>query len=176
MNMTPRRITSVAGRKFAMFPAAVGAFILNDAEEFLLLRPIGTDIWYIPNGALESGESPLEGISRELGEELGSGFLFRPLGPLHVSAFDYDENVTNVLSVQFVVQYLGGEPVPSDDMLDAEFRWFRANEIETNDAVWVPRDWDLNLFPRALELFRLWKTHDAEADQSGVGNADSRRA
>lgn len=153
-------ITAKSGRQFATFPAAVVAFVINDAEQFLFLRQTKEDSWEPSSGALEAGESPTQGVARELAEELGSAFRHRILGPVHVGAFKFDENVTNMLSFIFVVHYLGGEIVPGDDMLGAEFRWIAVEEFSTLRRFTVP--WDISLFSESLDLFRLWKKQKKE--------------
>lgn len=152
---SPQTIVAENGRQFATFPAAVVAFVINDAEQFLFLRQTKEDSWEPSSGALEAGESPIQGIARELTEELGSTFRHRILGPAHVGAFQFDRNVTNMLSFIFVVRYLGGEIVPGDDMLGAEFRWIPIEEFGTLRHFTVP--WDITLFSESLDLFRLWK-------------------
>lgn len=55
----------------AYFRAAVGAFILNDKNQLLLVLKHGYgDRWDIPKGGINRGESDLEALGRELKEEL----------------------------------------------------------------------------------------------------------
>jgi len=68
----------------------VVAVILNLRNELLLLRRSESarrdpGRWGLAGGRLESGEEPMQGMLRELGEELGTGLELRleaSLGPL----------------------------------------------------------------------------------------------
>ncbi len=156
----PHTIVAKSGREFATFPAAVVAFVINDQEQFLFLRRSKEDGWEPPSGALEAGESPAQGVARELTEELGPAFLHRILGPVHVGAFRYDEKVTNMLSIIFAVHYLGGNIVPGDDMLGAEVRWVALEEFGALANLNLP--WDVGLFSASLGLFRLRTKQEME--------------
>lgn len=56
------------------FRQAVRALVLSPDDEVLLARfvfPSGVEVWALPGGGLEDGESHDEGLRRELHEELG---------------------------------------------------------------------------------------------------------
>ncbi|MFP5488715.1 MAG: NUDIX domain-containing protein, partial [Acidimicrobiia bacterium] len=56
------------------FRSAVRALVLSPEHEVLLARfvfPNGVEIWALPGGGLEDGETPEDGLRRELYEELG---------------------------------------------------------------------------------------------------------
>ena len=152
--MTQHRpiVTAAGGREFAAFPVAVLAFVLNDREEFLLLKRPSESAWQIPSGALESGEAPVQGVTRELREELGAGFRHRVLGPVHATSFRFDERITAMLSIGFVVQHLDGPVLPGDDVAGAEITWAAPAEIAAIAEISVPHDWAL--FDEALRIFR----------------------
>lgn len=149
-----KKVVSVSGRQFATFPAAVLAFVVNQNEEFLLLRCSRKMGWQVPSGALESSESPLQGLARELREELGKEFMHRPLGPVDVSSFRLDDKLT-LLSIGYLVQYLGGAITPGDDMTNAEVAWMSLEKIMLQKNISVPEN--VSNFMRALELFRVLK-------------------
>src|SRR5262249_24636682 len=53
---------------------AVGAVVLDDARRVLLVRrgrPPAQDLWSVPGGAVEPGETLLEACAREVREETG---------------------------------------------------------------------------------------------------------
>jgi 8-oxo-dGTP diphosphatase len=99
----------------------VGA-IVHDAEGRLLIirrgRPPGKDLWSLPGGRVEPGETDAQAVVRELAEETGLrvepgrliGSVERP-GPDGVTydIHDYAATVT------------GGQLTPGDDAADA--RW-----------------------------------------------------
>jgi 8-oxo-dGTP diphosphatase len=67
---------------YASLPTMYGtaAALITSAEgEVLLVKPNYRELWSLPGGILEDGESPEEGCSREVLEELG---LVLPAGPL----------------------------------------------------------------------------------------------
>ena len=116
--------------------------------------------WQVINGAMEAGETPLEAVVRETREEAGEDIQVRPLGTVHVSSFHYDENVQFMLSIGFLLAYEGGEIVPGDDMEGSEYRWWRLDEILSEEIkLIIPPDtkW---LIERAVELYRLWGPFD----------------
>jgi ADP-ribose pyrophosphatase YjhB (NUDIX family) len=156
-------IRDVPGRReFPAFAAAVLAFIINQNEEVLLLaHPKRGGQWEVVNGKLEAGETLLQGALREVAEEAGPAVKVRPLGLAHAYTFHYDDNLSHMLSIGYVMAYLGGEIVPGDDMQRSRWRWWPLAELMADEVpVIVPgRKW---IFRRAIELYRLWK--DQEVD------------
>lgn len=160
--MSQPTITATNGREFACSPAAVLAFIVNRHEQFLLLRHPQRAGWEVVNGALEAGETVVDGLQREVAEEVGPDVRVRPLGAVHIQTFHYDEQVRFMLSLSYLVAYEGGEIVPGDDMQGSEARWFSVDELmDPATPILVPpaMRWT---FPRALDLYRLWA--NAEVD------------
>ena len=47
------------------------ALFLNQEEQILLVKPTYRDYWLLPGGAIEVDESPSQGCTREVREELG---------------------------------------------------------------------------------------------------------
>lgn len=67
-------------REFACFPVAVLAVIIAPDESILLLnRPARPGEWEVVSGALEAGETVIDGLLREVGEELGPEIEVKPL-------------------------------------------------------------------------------------------------
>lgn len=64
-----------AEKGLVVYPEAVGALAINQAGEVLLVRQhrVGAaqNLWEIPAGKLDEGESPEQGIVREMREESG---------------------------------------------------------------------------------------------------------
>jgi 8-oxo-dGTP diphosphatase len=60
---------------------AAGAVIRNSCGDVLLVKPSYKDGWDVPGGYVEPGESPAQGCTREIAEEIG---LHRPAGRLLV--------------------------------------------------------------------------------------------
>ncbi|MGC4786313.1 NUDIX domain-containing protein [Micromonospora sp. DT178] len=55
--------------------AAAGALLLDEAGRVLVVHPTYKDVWEVPGGMLEFGESPLQACEREIEEELGLALL-----------------------------------------------------------------------------------------------------
>jgi glycosyltransferase involved in cell wall biosynthesis/ADP-ribose pyrophosphatase YjhB (NUDIX family) len=150
-------VVTELGRPFATVPAALLVFVINDQEEFLLLRHPQRPGWEVVNGALEANETLADGALRELCEEAGPAVEVRLLGPVHIQSFHYDQQVRYMLSLSFVAAYEGGEVVPGDDMTGSDAGWFDLETVEAPSfPIVVPPDlrW---LFRRALTLYRLWR-------------------
>lgn len=152
-------VVSEQGRPFACLPAALLVFVINEREEFLLLRHPRRTGWEVVNGALEANETVADGALREVQEEAGPDVRVRLLGPAHIQNFHYDRQVRYMLSLSFVAAYQSGEVAPGDDMAGSEAGWFDLATLEDESfPVLVPPTPELRwLFRRALALYRQWR-------------------
>jgi 8-oxo-dGTP pyrophosphatase MutT (NUDIX family) len=160
--MGPVVSSSKGKRRFACFPVAILAFVVNDAEELLLLaHPDRGGAWEVINGALEAGETVLEGALRETREEAGPDVQVRPLGTAHVSSFHYDDQVRYMISLSYLLAYEGGTVHPGDDMAGSEFAWWGLDDLMRDDVELLvpPEKW---VAARAVELYRLWRDSSEE--------------
>jgi 8-oxo-dGTP diphosphatase len=159
----PHVLTADGRRRFACSPVAILVFIVNEREEVLLLsHPKRQGGWEVVNGALEAGETVLEGALRETREEAGSGVRARPLGTVHVSSFHYDERVQYMLSLGYLMAYEGGEIEPGSDMAGSTYRWWSLAELEENDLHLIVPPGQPWLLARAVELYRLWRGREVD--------------
>jgi len=102
----------------------VFAIILDNKKRFLLCHRRDHDLWNLPGGGLEKGESPWEGVIRETKEETGldveiervSGIYYKP---------EKDEIV-----FQFVCKKIAGEIKLNDE----------ADKIEYFAYEYIPRN------------------------------------
>ncbi len=144
-------------RRFAAFPVTVQAILVNSDERFLLLlNPAGDQGWQVVSGALEAGETILDGTLREVYEELGPGIRVRPMGTVHLESFHYDSRVRFMLASYYLFLYQGGPIHPGDDMRGSNFRWWSLRELEAEELQFHPsvQVWMLR---RAVDLYRLWR-------------------
>lgn len=161
-------------RGFAATANALQAIIVDESEQVLLLNsPSRGQGWQVVSGAMEAGESILEGTLREAFEECGAGINLRPLGTVHAETFHYDENVPYMNSHFYLLAYEGGEIVPGDDMIGSDFRWWRIQELEAEQPRFHPST-RIELLKRAVELYRLWHREPPNWLQPDLPSPNSR--
>ena len=172
MSTQPIVADAAGHRHFACAPCAVAAFIVDDRERLLLLscpdKRRSPGKWEIVNGALEAGETLLQGVLREVREEAGPQIRVRPLGVIHAYTFRYDESIRYMNTVCFLLAYEGGKVVPGDDMAGSEVRWADLDEIASGAIEilipsfypWLPR--------HAIEMYRLLRDRSAVELQAAL--------
>ncbi|MGD6993213.1 NUDIX domain-containing protein [Sutcliffiella horikoshii] len=65
-----RKLREKVGTDLLLLPS-VAAIIRNENSEILFQYPRNSDVWSLPAGAIEPGESPAEAVVREVWEETG---------------------------------------------------------------------------------------------------------
>lgn len=111
---------------------AVGAVVFKDERVLLVRRgqPPSEDLWAIPGGSVEIGETLQEAAEREILEE--TGITVRAGEPVYT--FDViDRDSAGKIRFHYVIvdlaaDYVTGEPKAGDDA--AEARWVTAQEID----------------------------------------------
>ncbi|MEJ2050967.1 MAG: NUDIX domain-containing protein, partial [Calditrichota bacterium] len=97
------------------------AIVLNHHEELLLVRRAvepSTGEWCLPGGFMELGETPEQGVVRELKEETNLDGTVQSLIGLSPSLHGY---WGDVIVIGFHVRVDGNPPIPGDDALEARF-------------------------------------------------------
>ena len=113
--------------------AAVGAIVFKDNRVLLVRRgrPPAEDLWAIPGGRVEIGESLQEAAEREILEE--TGIVIRALDPVYTfDAIDRDPRGGirfHYVIVDLLAEYIRGEPRAGDDAAAA--RWVPSDELPT---------------------------------------------
>ena len=120
-----------SGRAYRELPrVGVGAVVIHEGRILLVKRasPPGKGFWAIPGGLVELGETVREAAERELLEE--TGISVRARDAFYIFDFiDRDADGTiryHYVIVDFLADYLGGEPRAADDVSDA--RWLSPAE------------------------------------------------
>ncbi|EME52749.1 NUDIX hydrolase [Amycolatopsis decaplanina] len=117
---------------------AVSAFIQDDEGRILMIRRTDNDLYSIPGGQLELGETLSQAAVREVREETGiecevTGVIGLYSNPNHVIAYD-DGEVRQEFSICFRADPLSGVLRASDE--SSEVRWVSSAELA-----------DLNIHP-----------------------------
>lgn len=112
---------------------AVSAFVLNQAGELLMIRRTDNDLYALPGGQLELGESLSEAVTREVREETGLTVRVTELigaysNPNHVIAYD-DGEVRQEFSICFRGEPTGGELQTSSE--SKEVHWIPAQQLNS---------------------------------------------
>jgi ADP-ribose pyrophosphatase YjhB (NUDIX family) len=110
---------------------AVTAFVVNDGR-VLLIRRTDNELWALPGGGQDFGESISETVIRETKEETGVdvavvGLVGLYTNPNHLIEYS-DGEVRQQFSICFRARYLSGEPTPSDESSDV--RWVDRDQLD----------------------------------------------
>lgn len=111
----------------------MGALLLDDEGRVLLgkrgIEPFPGD-WNVIGGFLAYGEDPLEGLKREVQEEVGVACVVEEF----VAAFadTYGHEGVALLNLYFKVRLLSSEIKAQDDI--TELKWFPLDELPENMA------------------------------------------
>jgi ADP-ribose pyrophosphatase YjhB (NUDIX family) len=113
-----------APRPTKVIPAA-SAIVTNHEGKILLQRRSDNDLWALPGGAMEVGETLGETATREVKEETGLDIEPEYIvgiytNPKHVVAFS-DGEVRQQFSLCFACKLLGGEMQVSEESFEVGF-------------------------------------------------------
>jgi ADP-ribose pyrophosphatase YjhB (NUDIX family) len=134
---------SNCGRIWYRNPApTAGAAIVRDGRVLLTVR--GRDPYAgkidVPGGFLNSGETALEGLHREIDEELGVEIEASMSDCLQAEPHRYGDEGPWTVALGFHARLVSGEPTASDDV--ADLKWVEESELDELDFAW-PHDREL---------------------------------
>lgn len=110
---------------------ATSAIVTDKRGRILLHRRRDNDLWSLPGGTMEIGESIAETIIREVKEETGFDVEIKCVvgiytNPRHVIAFS-DGEVRQEFSICFSCKIIGGQLSVSDESTEVAF--FKSSDI-----------------------------------------------
>jgi 8-oxo-dGTP diphosphatase len=129
-----------------MAPTA-GAAIVSDGKVLVTVRARDPEKGKldVPGGFLGPFEHPIDGLKREVREELGIEIEVRVEDCISMVPHHYGEGGDTVLSLGFKARWISGEPIPADDV--ADIKWLTDDELNDADFAWKH---DRDLLRRAL--------------------------
>lgn len=112
---------------------SVVAVVTDDGGRILMIHKTDNDLWALPGGGHDIGESIRDTVVREVREETGydvdvTGIVGIYTNPNHVMAYD-DGEVRQQFSIAFSARLLGGEPRTSDE--SKEVAWVSPKDLAT---------------------------------------------
>ncbi len=144
-------------REYPEFPiVSVGGLVVKEGKVLLTKRgkePL-KDVWTLPGGAVEVGESLKDAIVREIKEECG--IEARPLGIIEIfeQIFRDSKGVRfHYVIVDFLLEFTSGEAMPGSDT--ADLVWVTPEELER----FAPPRKAVEVILRGLEIYRRLKSH-----------------
>lgn len=111
---------------------SVVAIVRDEEGRVLLIHKTDNDLWALPGGGHEVGESITESVVREVQEETGYDVEVTRLtgtytNPRHVMAYE-DGEVRQQFSIAFTARLIGGEARTSSESKRVE--WVRPEDAE----------------------------------------------
>lgn len=136
----------MSDREYPAYPrVGVGAVVIKGDEVLLVRRGVAPskDLWAVPGGGLELGETIQQGAEREILEETGVTICAKePIYTFDFIETDIDERIHfHFVIVDVIADYICGEPHGADDV--AEARWVSAKELH-----------QLNVSPNTIRLLK----------------------
>jgi 8-oxo-dGTP diphosphatase len=107
----------------------VGALIVKDGKVLLTKRGVEPfrGYWDLPGGYLEAGEHPVDGMVREMQEELGIKVHSKELLGIYLDRYGSEQDAAHTMNLYYVAELVAGDPRAADDV--SEFGWFGMDEL-----------------------------------------------
>ena len=127
----------------------VGAVIVRDDQALVTKRGREPEKgrYDVPGGFLAAGEEALDGLRRELKEELGVEVDVSFADFVQIATHTYGDEGDFTLAIGFRARLVSGEPSADDDV--EELRWVTRDEAEDLDFAW---EHDRDLVRKVLDI------------------------
>ena len=102
-------------RNLSVFTIGVFGIITDDKDRVLLCHRRDFDLWNLPGGGVEAGESPWAALVREIEEETGLNAV-----PVHLSGV-YSKPDKNEIVLSFFCRVTGGTVQLTDEADQIEY-------------------------------------------------------
>jgi ADP-ribose pyrophosphatase YjhB (NUDIX family) len=125
------------------------ALVVDDGGRLLLARRAGEPErgkWDLPGGFLGEGESPLDGLRRELREETGLEIEPLAFAGAWVDRYGPGEEAPFTLNLYWTARIVSGDMRAADDV--SELRWFSPEELPADDEL---------AFSNVAEAISAWR-------------------
>ncbi|OIO33189.1 MAG: NUDIX hydrolase [Candidatus Yonathbacteria bacterium CG_4_10_14_3_um_filter_47_65] len=106
------------------FTIGIFGIIFDEQKRVLLCHRRDYDLWNLPGGTMENGESPWDGLKREVKEETGLEVEISKLAGV------YSKPDKNEVVLSFICKKIGGEITLNDEADKIEF--FEINKLPPN--------------------------------------------
>lgn len=100
----------------------------------------------VPGGFVHVDEDVIDGLKREVREELGVEIVVESHDFIQGAPHRYGDDGDPILAFGFRARLTGGKPRPRDDV--ADIRWVRVEDLDDLDFAW---EHDRELVRKALE-------------------------
>ena len=97
------------------FTIGIFGIIFDDKKRVLLCHRRDYDLWNLPGGTLENGESPWDGVKREIKEETGLD------AEIEILAGVYSKPDKNEIVFSFICKVIGGKITLNDEADKIEY-------------------------------------------------------
>ncbi len=133
-------------------PFAVGdGAVIDDAGRILLIRRADNGLWAMPGGGLEVGETPAQGIVREVMEE--TGIACEPVALVGV----YDSRLCGTPSFYQLYQFsFLCRPLSNNGVISSPSHAHEVKDVQWFSEHELPDDIDPGHIKRIPEAFRVW--------------------
>ncbi len=107
-------LCSKCEKKYYSTPVPVVAALVFKGEKLVIVSSKNKDLWGLPGGFVETGESLEAAIVREVEEETGLQIRVTAF----LASYPLMKNQTDMIFVVFISEVLKGKPRPGDDVKD----------------------------------------------------------